>query len=292
MDYQRLMLVASLLGLTAVTASASDFEGQRFTLVEPFRGSEVAQFTQDDRVTSRRIILGSLKKINNEIEPELSEYVRGERVAITYRIRDERRTSVVKQYFREQVLNHGQILFECKGRGCGSSNYWANTVFDRAILYGPEEDQHYILATMEGEATYYVAIYVAQRGTREIYSHLDIIKARTGKVIDGPTIDSALESQGKFILPEEIDDKAVAAIVDAIKRRPKWRVAIVGHDMLRAGETIDRAIARTREMAQALEGRLGEAGLDSSRVTAFGVGPLAPRDNEEKERLELVLLHK
>ncbi|MBD3648443.1 MAG: DUF4892 domain-containing protein [Pseudomonadales bacterium] len=291
MHYRRLTVAACLFGL-AVVASAADFEGQRFALIEPFPGSEVVEFAEDERETPRRIILGALKKVNNVLEPERSKYIRGSRVAITSRIPDERRTSVVKQHFHNQASSHGQILYECRGRQCGSSNYWANTVFDRAILYGPEEDQHYILATMEGESSYYVAIYVAQRGTREIYSHLEIITAPGGRVIDRATIDSALKSQGKFILPRDVDDKALAAIVDAIQARPTWRIAIIGHDSLSRGETVDAAIERTREMAAALDDRLEEAGLEASRVDSFGVGPLAPMDNEERERLELVVLHK
>ncbi len=200
---------------------------------------------------------------------------------------------MVGQFFRDQVVSRGQILYECRGRDCGSSNYWADAVFDRPILYGPEEYQHYILAKMEGEAVYYVAIYIAQRGTREIYSHLDIIEAQDAEdLIDGPTIRSALESQGKFVLPWVVDDRTVAAIVSALDSRPGYRVAVVGHDRLKRGEAPRDAMERTRRQADALARRIIDAGMAESRVQSFGVGPLSPMDNEERGRLELVLLRR
>lgn len=276
----------------ALPGVGKDFEGQRFTLVEPYPGSEVVEFERDEEVTSRQVILGALKKVNNTLQPESSEFIRGSRTAITYRIRNERRTEVIEKFLKDQIVEGGQILFECEGRACGSSNHWSNAIFDRAILYGPGEFQHYILARMTGEATYYVAVYIAQRGTGELYSHLEIITSRdTDQIVDTTTINASLESRGKYVMPWLIDEKMVIAIADALKQRSGYRVAVVAHDESQEGEDPREAMERTGQRAQDLKARIVNAGISESRLEYFGLGPLAPIDNQPRSRFELVVLN-
>lgn len=293
MNNIRIRLITTL-GILAFISFAygEDFEGQRFKLVEAYPGSEVVEFERDEKVTSRQVILGPLKKVNNALEPESSEFIRGTRTAITYRIRNERRTSVVQQFFKDQIVDGGQILFECEGRACGSSNDWSNAIFDRSILYGPAEFQHYILARMTGEATYYVAVYIARRGTGELYSHLDIVASRDAdQIVDAGTINAALESRGKYVLPWLVDEKMIVTIADALDQQPEYRVAVVGHDEMQENESPREAMQRTDRRAADLKGRIVSAGVNESRLESFGLGPLAPTDNQAKSRFELVLLN-
>lgn len=292
MNHIRIRLVAMIAGLVvAISTWSADFEGQRFKLIDPYPGSEVAKFERDTNVTSRRVILGRLKKVNNALQPDASRFVRGSRTAITYRIGDERRTSVVQQFLKDQLIDQGEILFECEGRGCGSSNDWANAIFDRAILYGPEEFQHYILAKMSGDETYYVGVYIAKRGTGELYAHLDIIGTRSAEdAANAMTINAALRSRGKYILPWHADEEIIVAVADALKEASAHQIAIVGHDKTDAGENVRDAMGRTGERAAELRDRIISMGVDESRIESYGVGPLAPIDNRPRSRFELVLL--
>lgn len=288
---RRLITALGVLALISF-AYGEDFEGQRFKLVEPYPGSEVVEFEHDGEVTSRQVILGPLKKVNNALQPESSEFIRGTRTAITYRIRNERRTSVVEQFLKGQIVEGGQILFECEGRACGSSNDWSNIIFNRSILYGPSEFQHYILARMTGESTYYVAVYIAQRGTGELYSHLDIVTSLdTDHIVDAGIINAALESRGKYVLPWLVDEKMIVAIADALEQQPGYRIAVVGHDEMQENESPREAMERTDRRAADLKGRIVAAGVNESRLESFGLGPLAPTDNQARSRFELVLLN-
>lgn len=292
MNYIKTRLVAVIAGLlVTVSCWSADFEGQRFKLIDPYPGSEVVEFERDENVTSRQVILGRLKSVNNALQPEASRFVRGTRTAITYRINGERRTAVVLEFLKKQVVDQGEILFECEGRGCGSSNAWANAIFDRAVLYGPEEFQHYILAQMSGDETYYVAVYIAKRGTGEVYTHLDIVSSRIAdEVADATTINAALRSRGKYILPWHADEDMIVAVADALKGAPAHQIAIVGHDKTDAGEDVRDAMQRTGERAAELRQEIISLGVDESRIESYGVGPLAPIDNQPRSRFELVLL--
>ena len=72
--------------------------------------------------------------------------------------------------YLNQLKTVGNLEFACEGRACGSSSYWANKIFNNAVLYGPEQFQNYaVFRTPSGWWT----IYISQRATRKIYARLD-----------------------------------------------------------------------------------------------------------------------
>jgi hypothetical protein len=124
----------------------------------------------DDVLGTHLAVLGTLEKVNHEVQPEASEFLRGKKSTRTYYLPQNRKTSQVADFFKEQLAGEGEIAFSCKGRGCGSSSLWANQIFDRAILYGPEQYQYYLIASIDDA---YLAVYIGQRATRKIYVYLE-----------------------------------------------------------------------------------------------------------------------
>ena len=97
------------------------------------------------RDINHRIVLGGLERIRGEVIPEDSERLRGDVTRITYEVSQEFTGADVYQFFKEEIDSRNyEMLFECVGRGCGSSNYWANDIFRNRILYGPESNQYYM----------------------------------------------------------------------------------------------------------------------------------------------------
>jgi len=133
---------------------------------------------------SHLVVLGALEKVNHELQPEKSILVPGRKDASTWYLPEARRTKQVAEHFKSELIESANILFECQGRSCGSSSYWANKLFERAILYGPEQYQHYLIAQRsvpqhslsqqkaEGD---YIVIYIGERATRKIYVHIEYI---------------------------------------------------------------------------------------------------------------------
>ncbi|MEX2328020.1 MAG: DUF4892 domain-containing protein, partial [Pseudomonadales bacterium] len=196
----------------------------------------------------------------------------------------------VGDFYRERMEALGEILFECKGYRCGSSNYWANSVFGRSILYGPAQYQHYFLTEIVSDTTYYVATYVALRGTREIYVHLDVVAEKASTTIDGARIVAALESKGRFVIDAGDETASIAPILEAMQIKPLMRVAIVRHGERQQGESVEAAIERTGTVASEFVRQLVAEGVNETRIEAFGVGPLAPVGRDLVDRTEIVLL--
>lgn len=261
--------------------------------LEPYPGAEVVESRIDEKIESRLIILGALKKINNILQPKFFEYVSGTQSSTTYYIPVERRIDKIVEFYRDQLSSSARMLFKCEGRGCGSSNYWANTVFTTPLLYGPEQYQNYIIAR-DLATNDYIAIYVGQRGTKKIYVHVQIIgtvekQSKSAK----ETLVGSLESHGKFVIPATdflLESDLVADIVEFMKLNEQSKLTLVSHDSLQKGESIEDGMQRTLRHAESVKSNLVDAGISKERIQAFGVGPLSPLDDGQASRLELLVI--
>ncbi|XOV88370.1 MAG: DUF4892 domain-containing protein [Pseudomonadota bacterium] len=253
--------------------------------------AELAAFTDTREISQHEVILGALKNNAGNIRAEASIFVTGRRIASTWYVPDEERTEVVAAYYRDRFARLGDIQFDCRGRDCGPSNHWANRVFGRAILFGPEQYQHYFLTRIDaGVATYYVATYVALRGTRKLYVHVDVVVAENASLPTGANIVAALKDTGWFGIEAGDESRLVPAVVDAMKLEPLYRLAVVGHARKQRGETVDQAISRSAANARRFVEQLVEQGVNSTRVMSQGAGPLLPRDRDRVDRIEIVLI--
>lgn len=261
--------------------------------LEPYPGAEVVESRIDEKIKSRIIILGALKKINNILQPKFFEYVSGTQSSTTYYIPVERRIDKIVEFYRDQLSSSARILFKCEGRGCGSSNYWANTVFTTPLLYGPEQYQNYSIAR-DLATNDYIAIYVGQRGTKKIYVHVQVTSTveNQSKITKGSLADS-LESHGKFVIPTRdflLESDLIADIVEFMRLNEQLKLTLVSHDTLQKGESVEDGMRRTLRHSESVRSRLVDAGIGKERIQAFGVGPLSPLDEGQASRLELLVI--
>ena len=152
-------LWAALLGLTVSASSAA----WRFPLEAELVSERVA-----DRAVRHRIYLGRLKKIGNTLAPEDQIEVNGERSSQLYRADSGYDIDDVTQALAAELSLGFEKIYQCQGRRCGSSNEWANAVFQEPKLYGPEETQFYWVGRApHGE---YGLIYASQRSNKPCMS--------------------------------------------------------------------------------------------------------------------------
>tara|TARA_R110002072_G_scaffold3830_5_gene27311 strand:+ start:7421 stop:8266 length:846 start_codon:yes stop_codon:yes gene_type:complete len=259
--------------------------------IDPYPGSKLIGSTGSDDVVIHRLITGEVKRSNGQVTPESSDFVRGVRSTQTYEVPEVGRKGVTGKFFKEQIQSLGQLLFECVGRDCGSSNYWANVVFDQALLYGPTEDQHYLLGKLSGDRGDYVIVYLAQRATGKRYIHIETISDVAGEsLLDSRLVASALRLQHRFVIESELDENILIAVKDALNEGTWPSLALVAHDQLLPTETLEAAQARTQERARAAKSKLEAIGADTKNLVAIGAGPISPIDRSNIKRLELILL--
>ena len=88
--------------------------------------SSVLVEQQTTESTAHLVVLGALEKVNHELQPEKFILVPGRKEASTWYLPEARRTKQVAEHFKSQLVGSANILFECRGRSCGSSSYWAS----------------------------------------------------------------------------------------------------------------------------------------------------------------------
>ena len=272
--------LATLLALTLATVPAAAAPAQAWPVLDRFANAEVQQTATDAEAKQRRLILGPLKKIKNTLAPVRQQFVRGTLRAETYFVPDERRVEPVRAFLDGRLDLAGETLYECQGRTCGSSNYWANTVFGERILYGPEQYQSYRIVRMAGVPERYLAAYVGQRGTRKIYVHVQLVIAAGN---DAPTFANLLGS-GAIIFDESTHQ--IEALRAFLNSDPSHHIAVVVH----GGGALDTevALSETRQRAERVRRRLIDEGIAAARLSAYGVGPLAPVPGKPASRTEFV----
>ncbi len=249
----------------------SSFGASADSWLNDYPGRQLVDSAIGNSVESHLIILGSLKKVNNVLEPENFEYVVGTKRSQTFFVPGERDVDQVKDFYRVQLLKLGEILFECSGRNCGSSNYWANTVFAKPILYGPEQFQRYFLVRLKhGE---YVSVYVAMRGTRKLYFHIEVI----GK-------DQVREKIERFSF--QTSEAALSFAREILSSTEELMLHIVVHHDMEEGRAIEYSIETSKQIGNKIKGLLGH----QDRITTHGLGALAENKSRSPSRIELLVI--
>lgn len=281
----------------------SDNAPRDHAILSRLPGSEIVDYRVLDR-TNYRLALGRMQRVNGRVSAGSEERLQGRLVRITYQIPPGYPGSDVFERLSGQLLDAAAgELFRCQGRGCGSSNFWANDVFGNRILYGPETDQFYLAVSLGSvdAVSGYAALYVVTRGNRRVYAHLDVLEL-PGDELDAPaaTAESLLlrlQQEGSAMVrgltftdeDQLSDDSGLALLLETLTRDPLLQVYVVAH--LRGEGSLETLLERSAARAQLVVGRLVEDGISASRLNAQGVGPLAPVCAQApcSERIEVVV---
>ncbi|MDX1489813.1 MAG: DUF4892 domain-containing protein [Pseudohongiellaceae bacterium] len=305
--FQLIVLLAcySLAPSGAIAQTSGDVRGASDSpWLDRFSGSRIVDFEQQASAYYQ-LALDRMQRVNGQVVPGSEERIQGALTRITYQVPDGFSGDEVFEFFTDQLrANEAVSLFRCEGRACGSSNYWANDVFENRILYGPETDQFYLAARADdaqSNNSYYVAVYVITRGNRRVYAHLDIVEPAMAQSVEASVTVSALRAgvieRGAAIAPglqfsdtdELVSESPLETVAQLLRTESLMRLYIVAH--LQGEEALQVLLERSQKRADAVVAALGRMGVNLDRLTAQGVGPLSPLCEREdcETRVELVL---
>lgn len=294
------LLSASLLMVFAsvVSAQATDHP-----LISGFPDSEIisAEFESDSNYS---LVLGRLQRSRGVVIPENSERLRGDVTRLIYEISLEFNGEDVQQFFQEQFAERGyEQLFNCAGRECGSSNYWANDIFRNRVLYGPERNQYFTAVRINSDISEpsHLVLYIITRGNRRIYAYLEIVQppgtatpvelASSELLVDIEQSLSVVVPGLTFTNDRQLDLAAdLSGLASEIQNTPERSFYVVAH--LTGPQELEQLLNRSTIRAQTIRQQLINLGVVSSQLIARGLGPLAPSCSagECLERVELVLI--
>lgn len=239
--------------------------------------------------------LGRLRKVDGVWRAQKDLRLKGELHRTTWVLPEGQTVPMAGQYYEALLASHeAQRLFACAARACGSSNEWANGVFNVRELYGPDRNQIYRAYVIEHETHWsYIALYLIERGNKRSYVHIDHMRvegAAVGSYLSLLEINRYLSvKRDELKQPQSLTQK-LDAVAQYLAANPKHHVRLVGHAY---GSGDVKALQQSSlHLARQLAAMLKKSGVDEKRLQPFGVGPLAPRGNltNQQDRIEILVV--
>jgi hypothetical protein len=289
----RLAFLFLLLAAWPSAWAETDVAGSRDPLgLERFPHSWIVDYRRDETVSARDFVVGRVERLRRDTRVQELLRVEGTLESAIYRIPEGTPVADVAAHYRS--ILEGGLLFRCAGRDCGRSNEWANQVFGKAILFGPDGNQQYLAWEWQGRL---ISVYVIERGNRRIYANVQVLvpadegdlganalfaRRLTGQgwtVIEGivPRVDGSLPGGVEQVFAGL--GPQLAAVADA-------ELYLVCH--LYGAAPPGELVAATARCAEAAVEQLSAA-VPGLQVRPFGAGPFLPRGANPVARLELVV---
>lgn len=268
----------SLLAVQGISAAEDSLGASDFERVMRYPNSWIVDYSQAP-VPEYRLATGRMKKINGVISPEFEQSLSGTLTRITYQLPSGHNSTEAFNHFKRQFDSLApEVLFRCEGRDCGDSNQWANVQFGIARLYGIDREQFYLalkLPAMGAEPAGYLAFYTVMRGNKRVYAQLDLVQSSSAAASSTEGFIDKLERGLRvFRQPGQLSQAEIEPLRQRMTDQPTLRLALVGHSD--QGATPEQRQAASQALAETLRQQLLAQGLDGSRLTAYGVGFLAP----------------
>lgn len=245
--------------------------------------------------TAYRLVLSELKRIQARTVGEQERLISGDLTRQIWELPAGYELDQVMDFYLEQ-LSDGQLLYECSALDCGSSNFWANKVFENAKLYGRDARQRYAVILSRGDENHLYVIYAVQRSKQKIYINIDQIITRDPVIEDDAEqqkIMQALKKEAGW-LPGlnagegRLDQDASAVLIETLRSLDpalKRRLYLVVH-CYQANNMADNFACSTR-IAQQLRAAVYDGDFE---VPVYGHGALTlPPGDDLKPHLRFML---
>lgn len=223
------LALATNLSLAADVPGSEDLE-----LLPRYPQARIVDFRQDS-VSERLYPLDSVRRISGQLRMAEQVTASGGLTAVTYLLPEHHSGIDAFAEARKALLEQGaELLFWCEGRECGSSSLWANAIFNKAMLYGPDAQQAYLLARLPAQVDSLVALYAVTRGNGRPYLHVERLQpdAPLGDILpSAATLMRQLRSTGELRL-SRLPDQPVASwgglLANLLRLDSTLRVSLAG----------------------------------------------------------------
>lgn len=276
--------------------------------VQHYHGARVV-FQSKGKEDDYILALGSYKKTAGTWRLDRQQRFFGDLERYTLELPEGHSASQGFDFYFDQLQNFNfRELFRCRGRDCGTSNSWANNHFKIIQLYGLDQFQQYgaYEVTNADAKPFYISLYAVQRGNKRVYMQVEVLHVDgaigLGIASSPESIINSLDASGYYVFPDLIADDVkgnaniqikqahLQALVDVLVQQTDWKVALVGHDY--APVAFAQQQKDSQLYAEQLKAALQEKGIASERLTAYGIGSLAPAGRGDRSaRVEVVKIN-
>ncbi len=208
--------------------------------IQPFSAARLLE-QEKMPVTHYRLVISELKRSQATTFGEQERRLDGDLWRRIWAVQPGLTLDEVSTFFQQQI-SELELIYQCQGLDCGSSHFWANTVFKNGRLVGREQNQRYWVVKrplVDGGSEVWV-LYLVQRGSRQVYIVMDrLVTADEVSLqqVSQTQIHAALRQNSGWLpglvtdnglLNEELSANLIAVLKD-IPERDKRRLYLMMH---------------------------------------------------------------
>jgi len=286
--------VCLVLSLSVCSWSARALEAELPQWLQQYPHAQMLPQKQEQR-DDYILPVGKLRKVDGVWRAEKDLHLKGQLKRMTWTLPEGHSVAMATQYFEALMASHNaQRLFGCESRDCGSSNQWANGVFNMSELYGPDRNQVYRAYVIEDSTHWsYLALYLIERSNQRSYIHIDYIRldgAADGSYLSLLDVNQYLSIRRDELKQPQTLAQKITAITQYLQANPNGTIRVVGHAYGNA--SVEVLTKTSLEMANEIVVMLVKNGVTDKQVKSYGVGPLAPRGNlkNQQDRIEVQVI--
>ncbi len=141
--------------------------------IQPFASARLLE-QEKMPVDHYRLVISELKRSQATTFGEQERRLDGDLWRRVWAVQPGFALDEVSEFFQRQ-MSELELIYQCQGLDCGSSHFWANSVFKNGRLVGREQNQHYWVAKRplaNGRSEVWV-LYLVQRGSRQVFIAMD-----------------------------------------------------------------------------------------------------------------------
>lgn len=223
------------------------------------------RFEQETR-KNHPVIVNRMKKVNGVTTSDDIQWLNGELTRRVYQLPAGQSSERGYDHFVEEFRSLGvKELFSCSSFSCGNSNLWANDMFNIAMLYGQDRQQHYFIGEKQGA---YYSVYSVRRGNGRVYAMIDQFQPEQhpGDLAGALT---QLDRRGFYDLDisAALEGDAYSMLKTLLQDNQNLKLVLQIHYSVDGGmNSYDRITDKTLKQGQALQRKLAEAGIGSDRL--------------------------
>lgn len=267
----------------------------------PIPGAKLEATTAIDS-PNHRILLSSLREVDNEIRADRQVRLAAKGTGSLYRLDQDSSIERAREQYRSLLLQNGaHILFECEGLSCGPSNAWANEVFHQSMLYGPDDGQGASVAAFRNDAGFLQlwVSYTIRRVNQRGYLWLERLEIDNAAGIPGVDL-SPQRLRGPVIVhwsgsvTQRFDwSSRTRGRVVSWARKPDAAMILTSHSTLKPDESVSESFRRAREAGESMQALLENLGVPLSKQIVINNGPAIARSDNSSlrgNRIEIVVI--
>jgi len=237
---------------------------------------------------AHQFLLSTPKRISNTLNIEDAVFLAGERTDLLLKIDQLGSSQQAFYFYQALLLKQGEILYQCEQRACGSSNYWANKIFNESKLYGRDSEQYYLAGRLKSEEkNYFLSIYVVKNGRKQQYIYLryipEIKQALAGDIVDDNKDRYQLKTwqTGVFFKDAQLKENDIAFIQQSLKEDQALKLWVLSYAALSSMQSASQVLNASQIQLKGFsEGIVDKLKVDSRRVMQKNIGPFADKPSD------------